>query len=507
MLPTSRQLAFQALRAVYGGAFADIALDRVLQQAKVSANDRRLITELVYGSVRRQRTLDALIDQFAKKPAQQQPPDLRLILHLGLYQLRYLSHIPAAAAVDTTVELAKLSGFKGLAGFVNGLLRQYLRQSETQDCLALPTDLVGRIAVQHSYPDWIVQLWLEQFGQSATEQLCEWFNHTPTLDLRINPLKTSIEQVEAAMQAHEIPVSRIPITPKTGPDSTGPNSTGPNSTGSDSTSSDSTSSDAADPVIPQALRINSSTGAIQNLPGFAEGWWTVQDGSAQLVSHLLDPQPNELVIDACAAPGGKTTHIAELMQDQGTIWAYDRHSSRLKKLRENMTRLQLSSIQFATQDSRYSPDHQLEADRVLLDVPCSGLGTLHRHADARWRQTPKTVQELAQLQSELLEQAATWVKPQGILVYATCTLHPSENEALIQQFLDHHPHWQIAPPAAPNPTTPFLQPEGWIKLLPHQHNLDGFFMVRLINLIPSASVSEEDSPTRDSLTPSPAEAN
>lgn len=471
MLPTSRQLAFQALRAVYGGAFADIALDRVLQQAKVNANDRRLITELVYGSVRRQRTLDALIDQFAKKPAQQQPPDLRLILHLGLYQLRYLSHIPAAAAVDTTVELAKLSGFKGLAGFVNGLLRQYLRQSETQDCLVLPADLVGQIAVQHSYPDWIVQLWLEQFGQSATEQLCEWFNHTPTLDLRINPLKTSIEQVEAAMQANEIPVSRITIIPKTGF----------NSTGTDSTGIGSTSSDSVYPVIPQALRINSSTGAIQNLPGFAEGWWTVQDGSAQLVSHLLDPQPNELVIDACAAPGGKTTHIAELMQDQGTIWAYDRHSSRLKKLRENITRLQLSSIHLATQDSRHPPDHQLaQADRVLLDVPCSGLGTLHRHADARWRQTPKTIQELAQLQSELLEQAATWVKPQGVLVYATCTLHPSENEAIIQQFLDHHPDWQIAPPAAPNPATLFLQPEGWVKLLPHQHNLDGFFMVRLV---------------------------
>jgi 16S rRNA (cytosine967-C5)-methyltransferase len=549
MLPTSRQLAFQALRAVYGGAFADIALDRVLQQAKVSSNDRRLITELVYGSVRRQRTLDALIDQFAKKPASQQPPDLRLILHLGLYQLRYLSHIPAAAAVDTTVELAKLSGFKGLAGFVNGLLRQYLRQCETQDCLVLPADLVGQIAIRHSYPDWIVQLWLEQFGQSATEQLCEWFNRTPTLDLRINPLKASIEQVEAALKASDISVSRITIAPHlaiadpdssdpnssdsvgsdsvgsalVGSDSVGSDSVGSNASSSDAPSSDVPNSDAPSPdapspdvpspdvpspdvpnsdapsppdlanptltnpgsapsvTIPQALRITSSTGAIQNLPGFAEGWWTVQDGSAQLVSHLLDPQPHELVIDACAAPGGKTTHIAELMRDQGQIWAYDRHSSRLKKLRENMARLQLSAIQFATQDSRYPPvDQPAQADRVLLDVPCSGLGTLHRHADARWRQTPKTIQELAQLQAELLEQAATWVKPQGVLVYATCTLHPSENEAIIQQFLYHHPDWQISPPPEANPAFPFQQPEGWVKLLPHQHNLDGFFMVRLV---------------------------
>ncbi len=456
MPPTPRQFAFLALRSIHAGAFADIALDRVLQQATISPTDRRLITELVYGSIRRQRTLDALIDQFAKKPAQQQPADLRLILHLGLYQLHYLDQIPAAAAVDTTVELAKLNGFKGLAGFVNGLLRQYLRRcgdaNALADCLTLPTEPIQRLAVQHSYPDWIVQVWFDLFGNSETrqaevEQLCQWFNRAPFIDLRINPLQASLEQVEAAMQAAQIAVRRLPN-------------------------------------LPQALRLPQGVGAIQNLPGFSEGWWTVQDSSAQLVSHLLDPQPGELIIDACAAPGGKTTHIAELMQDRGTIWACDRHASRLKKLKETIARLQLSSIHLCAEDSRQITQFTGQADRVLLDAPCSGLGTLHRHADARWRQTPDTVEELAQLQTELLNQAATWVKPEGILVYATCTLHPGENEAVVKQFLQQHPNWRIESPAADNPAARFAQSQGWVKVLPHHHDMDGFFMARLRQVEP-----------------------
>jgi len=463
ILQNPRQLAFLALRSIQQGAYADVALDRVLRQTEIGANDRRLMTEIVYGSVRRKRTLDALIDQFATKKAHQQPADLRLILQIGLYQLCYLSHIPTSAAVNTTVELAKQNGFKGLAGFVNGLLRQYVRWAEAAqqtkgestkeegDSFSfarpiVPSDVspdpIVRLAIQHSYPDWIVATWLEQFGYEDTEQLCAWLNRSPHIDLRINPLQSSIEQVEMAMAGAGIAVQRIP-------------------------------------GLPQALRLPPAVGAIQNLPGFAEGWWTVQDGSAQLVSHLLDPQPGEVVIDACAAPGGKTTHQAELMQDRGTVWAIDRHASRLKKLKDNADRLRLSSIQICTGDSRQLPQFTNQADRVLLDAPCSGLGTLHRHADARWRQTPETVQELAQLQTELIDQVATWVKPEGILVYATCTLHPAENEAVVQHFLAGHPQWQIELPVPGHPAAEFMTEPGWLKVLPHQQDMDGFFMVKL----------------------------
>jgi 16S rRNA (cytosine967-C5)-methyltransferase len=227
------------------------------------------------------------------------------------------------------------------------------------------------------------------------------------------------------------------------------------------------------------LRLSAGAGAVQNLPGYREGWWTVQDSSAQLVGYLLAPQPGEVAIDACAAPGGKTTHIAELMGDKGTIWACDRTASRLKKVPENAQRLQLESVQIVRGDSRELSQFQEVGDRVVLDAPCSGLGTLHRRADARWRQTPENIEQLSQLQGELLAGVAGWVKPGGVLVYATCTLHPLENEAVIRGFLRDRPHWRIEPPESGTPPGAFATSEGWIKVWPHQHHMDGFFMVRL----------------------------
>jgi 16S rRNA (cytosine967-C5)-methyltransferase len=231
--------------------------------------------------------------------------------------------------------------------------------------------------------------------------------------------------------------------------------------------------------LPQGLRLTGKVGSIAALPGYEQGWWTIQDSSAQLVTYLLDPQPDSVVIDACAAPGGKTTHIAELMGDAGTIWAGDRAPSRLKKVKENAERLQLKSIQIVPGDSRKLSQFKETADFVLLDAPCSGLGTLHRRADIRWRQTPENIQEICQLQRELLEQVCQWVKPGGILVYATCTLYPPENEEAIADFLSRHEQWQIELPKAGNPAAEFITPEGWIKVWPHRHIMDGFFMVRL----------------------------
>ncbi|WP_427157837.1 16S rRNA (cytosine(967)-C(5))-methyltransferase [Aliinostoc sp. HNIBRCY26] len=442
-MTNSRQIAFIALKDVHKGAYTDVALDRVLRKFNLSDLDRRLVTELVYGSVRRQRTLDAIIDQLATKKSHQQPSELRSILHLGFYQLRYQERIPVSAAVNTTVQLAKENGFAGLAGFVNGLLRQYVRLAENQsEPLKLPENPVERLGILHSFPDWILQVWLEQLGVEETERLCEWMNQTPTIDLRINPLRTTIAQVETALKSAGILARSIPN-------------------------------------LPQALRLIGNTGAIQNLPGFEQGWWVVQDASAQLVSHILDPQPGETIIDACAAPGGKTTHIAELMGDKGKIWAGDRTASRLRKLKDNAQRLGLKSIEICTGDSRNLPQFHNIADRVLLDAPCSGLGTLHRHADARWRQTPASVAELATLQKELISQTSKFVKLGGVLVYATCTLHPAENEGVIAEFLGEHPEWRIEAlnsdlPHAIDTTSP-----GWLKVWPHHQDMDGFFMVRL----------------------------
>ncbi|NJK29011.1 MAG: 16S rRNA (cytosine(967)-C(5))-methyltransferase [Acaryochloris sp. SU_5_25] len=446
-----RQLAFLGLKAVHRGAFADVALSRVMPKTLPDA-DRGLLTELLYGSIRRQRTLDALIDQFAKKPAHRQPPDLRILLHLGLYQLRYLQQIPTAAAIFTTVELVKQNQLAGLSGLVNGLLRQYARAAICADPLQLPCDPLQRLGVLYSYPDWIVQVWYDQLGMEQTEQLCQYCNQSPKIDIRINPLRSddlrSVVDHRTAVQAQlaQVGVVSHPL-----------------------------------PHLPQALRIQGKTGLIPQLPGFQTGEWTVQEASAQLVTHVLNPQPGSVTLDVCAAPGGKTTHIAELMQNQGQIWACDRTPSRLRKLQQNLHRLGISNVQIWTGDSRELPDHIPLADRVLVDAPCSGLGTLHRHPDARWRQTPEKVAELSTLQLALLQTSAQWVKPRGHLLYATCTLHPQENETVLHQFLENNPTWYLQPiPIALAPLNSNSD-QGVIKLWPHQWNMDGFFIALLAN--------------------------
>ena len=445
-IPNSRTLAFLALKSIYQKkAYTDVALNRVIKSVgkteEITQTERNFACELVYGILRRQRTLDALIDLLGKKKALQQPPDLRIILHLGLYQLRYLDRIPASAAVNTSVELAKQNGLARLAGVVNGLLRKYLRQAELADPLKLPQEPISKLGILHSFPDWITKIWLEQLPIEQVDRLLAWFNCSPQLDLRVNMLKTSVEEVEKAFKANNIVVSRIPN-------------------------------------VPQGLRLENA-GAVTNLPGYKQGWWVIQDGSAQLVSHLLDPQPGETVIDACAAPGGKTTHIAELMQDTGRIIACDRAAKRLNKVRENAARLQLKSIKIQVEDSRNVAEFVGIADRVLLDAPCSGLGTLHKRPDIRWRKTPESIGELLPLQRELLKQAASWVKPKGILVYATCTLNLSENEKIVESFLEDNTNWSIQFPTN-KIAKDLLMPKGWVKVYPHLQDMDGFFMVKLV---------------------------
>ena len=445
-IPNSRTLAFLALKDIYQKkAYTDIALNRIIKSAgrsaKITQTERNFACELVYGTLRRQRTLDALIDLLGKKKAFQQPPDLRIILHLGLYQLRYLDRIPNSAAVNTSVELAKENGLSRLAGVVNGLLRSYVRKAELGDPLQLPEDPVAKLGILHSFPDWTTKIWLEQLSLEEVDRLLAWFNKSPKLDLRINILKTSLEEVERAFKANNIAVARIP-------------------------------------GLPQGLRLENA-GAVTDFPGYKQGWWVIQDGSAQLVSHLLDPQPGETVIDACAAPGGKTTHIAELMKDRGQIIACDRATKRLNKVRENAGRLQLKSIEVRVEDSRNVNDFVGMADRVLLDAPCSGLGTLHKRPDIRWRKTFDSVGELLPLQRELLEQTATWVKPKGILVYATCTLNLLENEKIVESFLKNNSNWSIQFPSN-GILKELLMPRGWVKVYPHWQNMDGFFMVRLV---------------------------
>jgi 16S rRNA (cytosine967-C5)-methyltransferase len=438
-----RQLVLFALNDLETGSFTDVVVERLLGKFQLTGVDRNFFTELLHGIVRRKRTLDAIIDRLATQPADRQPPNLKQLLRLGLYQLRYLDRVPASAAVNTTVDLAKASGLGGLSGVVNGILRQYLRlQAAGEAVLDLPADPIGRLGTLYSFPDWTIAQWLTQLGEIETERLCQAFNLAPKIDLRANVLKIDRAKLIEIFQADGLEV--IPL-----------------------------------PYVPHGLQFTGSVGAIDRLPGYHEGWWTIQDASAQLVTHLLNPQPGEVVIDACAAPGGKTTHIAEAMGDTGRIIAVDKTASRLKKLQQNLARLQLQAIEIVTGDSCGLGELTGTADRVLLDAPCSGLGTLHRRADARWQKTPAQIDELAKLQAQLLANTASWVKPGGVLVYATCTVHPLENAGVITPFLATHPDWQIESPPSDSSLGELVGTDGSIEVWPHRQQMDGFFMVKL----------------------------
>ena len=406
----SRRVAWDVLEAVAAGAYADVALDRALRRRSLAAIDRGFVTELSYGAIRWRQWLDGWLDRLGKVPARKQPPRLRWLLHIGLYQLLHMQRVPASAAVNTTVELAKQGKLARLAPVVNGLLRSALRAHEAGEQLTLPKEPAAALAQQHSLPLWLSRELLGWCGQDKAESVARAFNQVPPLDLRVNRLRSSSDLVAALLADHGI--ATAPIS-----------------------------------GCPEGLQVLEPAGDLRQWPGFNEGYWCVQDRAAQWVAPLLDPRPGQRVLDACAAPGGKATHLAELMGDVGEIWAVDRSPGRLQRVAANAARLGCGSIQALAADAsllgQERPEWNGRFDRILIDAPCSGLGTLARHPDARWRVTQQKVAELLKLQIGLLEGLRSLLAPGGCLVYATCTIHPSENTEQIQGWLQSHPELKL----------------------------------------------------------------
>lgn len=436
-----RYLAWQALGDIAAGQWTEHVLAHYFTD-HLSLPDRRLLMELVCGITRQRGFLNAVIDQLVPRSP---PAPVRRWLQVGLYQLHFCQQIPDFAAVDTTVQWVGNTVGRRWVGLVNAVLRHYLRKvgaHPRQFPLRLPAEPAARLAMQYSYPVRLVQNWLTQVGEAETERLCQWFNQAPEIYLRVNRLRTDVPTLLGQLQQAGIQAVAVPH-------------------------------------LPQGVKVIDG-GRVTDWPGFREGHWLVQDAAAQWVSMILDPQPGETVIDACAAPGGKTTHIAELMGDQGIVWAADVRAQRLAQVQENVQRLGLTCVRYRLGDARSFGDWQGLADRVLLDVPCSGWGTLHRHPEARWRWATQDVNPLVQTQQELLHAAATWVKPGGILVYATCTLNPQENLQQIQTFLARHPGWSVVPPPVPADLSSAVDPHTHtLTFWPQRHNMDGFFVAKL----------------------------
>ncbi len=442
---SGREVALRALRDVdVKAAYANLALDAHLTKSGLSGRDRGLATELAYGVTRRRGTLDWVIGQVSSRPLEQTDPWIRNVLREAVYQFLFMDRIPASAAVDEAVNLARKYGHEGVARFVNGVLRNLLRKLPTLPWPDPSANPVVALATRHSYPQWLVREWTERFGINAAVELMEAGNRVPPLTIRANRLKATREAVAEALTAETVTTEPTRFSP-------------------------------------QGLVVHELTSSafLDRLKALKAGLFTVQDESSMLVAPALDPQPGWTVIDMAAAPGGKSTHLAELMGNNGRVIAVDIHPHKVDLIMGNAKRLGATIVEGLCADAReVGKSLTGRADAVLCDVPCSGLGTLARRPDARWRKTAGDSAALVPIQRAILESAALALKPGGVLVYSTCTLQPAENEEMVAAFLQDHPDFHADDLAPHLPAG--LDPAGaYLHLYPHIHGTDGFFIARL----------------------------
>ena len=446
-----RALAWEILQRVETGGYADALLGHGLRVGTVPARDHALVTRLVYGTLAWQGYLDHFIAAFSRRPPQDLDPPVRALLRLALFQTCVLTKIPDFAAVNTAVHLAKRYRGGSAVSFVNAVLRRAAAGWRDVRFPSAHEDPVGDLALRLSHPRWLVERWVADYGMDETAALLQANNEAAPTMLRVNRHKAEPSQLLARLRDSGFAASPTSYSPV-------------------------------------GLRLD-ATGALEALPGHAEGLFTVQGEASQLVGFLVAPQPGERVLDACAAPGGKTTHLAELMNDQGSIVALDPHPRGVARVRHMAERLGLSTIKACTADATtWTPDdaaaHGGQFDRVLVDAPCSGLGTLRQHPEVKWRRTPADIAGLAALQQRLLQHLAADVRPGGTLVYATCTLSAPENEEVLAAFLQRQPAFRIedARGVLPVSAHTLVGEDGVLRTLPHRDGLDGFFAVRLKRL-------------------------
>jgi len=418
------------------GLFSDRLLDGAHSRAGWDPRDQALLHELVKGTLRWRGRIDTVLDTIVHIGILQVQPWVRNVLRLGAYQLMFLDRIPAHAAVDESVKLANTYGHPGTAGLANSVLR---RLAEEKDAIQLPQgDDAESMAAWGSHPHWIVERWLARFGPEATRSLLTANNRHVPVGLRANALRGTRDQLIERLAAEG--VGARPAT-----------------------------------YSPDLVWIEAEH-APGRLATFKQGWCTAQDESESLVGRLVAPQTHERLLDLCAAPGGKCTHLAELMSDDGEVWAMERAPERVQTLENTIKRLGLHSIHVVHGDGRSYP-FPMPFDRVLVDAPCSGLGVLGRRADARWRKTPDILREMPPIQLDLLNAAGKRLRPGGVLVYSVCSFEPEETTHVVERFLRANP--AIVHEAA-NGLLPdaVVDENGYMSVFPHVHGCDGAFAAR-----------------------------
>ena len=432
--PTARGQALEALlRMDRREGYSAPVLDALLEQSPLDPRDKALAATLFYGVLERRVTLDWLIAQCLRDPSKKPDPAARAALELGVYQLFYLDRVPESAAVNETVNALKARGKQGLAPFVNGVLRALTRKKSQ---LSLPQgDDPASLAVRFSVPERLVAFWLSAYGPAFTHRLLESFQLPAATFIRINPRRTTLEALTASLAAHGAALTPL--------------------------------------AFPAGAGVLTCSGSPAALPEFRDGLFHVQDLSAQLACALLDPQPGQRLMDCCAAPGGKTFTLAHAVGEAGRVTALELHPGRVRLLEEGAARLGLSQVT-AVQADLTRPVDLPPADGVFCDVPCSGFGVIRRKPEIRYKD-PASFADLPALQAQILDTAATLVKPGGRLVVATCTLNPAENGDQAEAFLARHPEFAPVPAALPGVTPALEEPENQRTLTPFNGGSDGFF--------------------------------
>jgi 16S rRNA (cytosine967-C5)-methyltransferase len=430
-----REAALDVIEAVEKNqSYSNLLLNSVIEKNELPSKDIGLLTELTYGTIQRKLTLDYYLAPFIKGKLDVW---VRHLLRLSLYQIVYLDRIPDRAVLHEAVEIAKKRGHKGISGLVNGVLRSIQRKGIPS--LEKIKDPIERVSIETSHPFWLVKRWEEQFGLDKTREMCEMNLVAPKQTARVNTTKLTREELIHNLSGIGIEVKASPVTEE----------------------------------AVQTLR-----GNLVKTDAYRNGELTIQDESSMLVAHALELEKNLKVLDACAAPGGKTTHIAELLGGTGEVHALDLHKHKVKLIDENASRLGLSNIFTATLDSRKAGE-QFEKEsfnRILVDAPCSGLGVLRRKPDIKYAKKEADLHSLQKIQLDILSSVAPLLQKGGILVYSTCTVDKNENEGTVRSFLSDHPEFEpYHLKNLPETVQPFIEGNE-LQVFPQDFGGDGFYI-------------------------------
>ncbi|MBQ7668846.1 MAG: 16S rRNA (cytosine(967)-C(5))-methyltransferase RsmB [Clostridia bacterium] len=441
---SAREVALKTLiEAEKNNSYSNLLLNAKLNELELNELDKKLLTELVYGVISYKLTLDFIISKFSKIKLNKISVPILNILRLGIYQLYYLTKIPVSATVNESVKLAKKYGHTASSGYVNAILRN-VSKTEFNSLFDGIDDVIDRLSKKYSYPYWMVKMWVEKLGEEDAEKLLIAGNKKAYDSIRVNTLKITRDELISKLKAEGFDVEKGAVQ---------------------------------DIIYTRDIR------KLLNHKYFLEGLFTVQDESPSLVAHILNPKENDKVLDMCASPGGKTTHIAELMNNKGEIIALELYEKRAKLVEDLAARLGITNIKVYTKDATiFEPDFENKFDKVLTDVPCSGLGVIRKKPDIKWNTEYSDIEEIAKTQYKILENAARYVKENGIIVYSTCTNTDVENEGMIEKFIKEHANFCIEHIDVPEKFLSGIKNTGTLELYPYIEGADGFFICILKKL-------------------------